>query len=233
MKRTLLFISLVSAQLCAHAAGSEEQRWAFDVFLDQQKIGYHTFVVSQDGDSKLVEIDAAFDVKVLFFNAYSYKHSNSERWQGDCLLTLQSETDDNGDQLAVTGSTQNDQFVVTAKGSEANVDACPMSFAYWNPAFLKASELINAQTGQLTPVKIQPTGSESLTVAGATVTADTYTVQLEDQLIRLWYAADDYRWLALETPARGNRVLRYQATSLPVSIAKSSLTVEQEHAMAY
>ncbi len=179
-----------------------------------------------------------FDVKVLFINAYSYKHNNSERWQGDCLLTLQSETNDNGDRLAVTGSTFDDQFVVTANtnatnNKEDNIDACPMSFAYWNPAFLGATELINAQTGKLTPVQIEATGSESVTVAGEPMTANTYTVMLDDQIIRLWYAADDYRWLALETPARGDRVLRYQATRVPAGGANPPHAAEQQHAMAY
>ena len=233
MLRTLLFVLLAGTHLCAHATPSEEQRWAFDVFLDKQKIGYHNFVVRQDGASKQVEIDAEFDVKILFINAYSYKHNNSERWQGDCLLSLRSETNDNGERLAVAGSTLDDQFIVTANNGEDNIDACPMSFAYWNPAFLRATELINAQTGKLTPVKIAATGSELVTVAGEPVTANTYTVMLEEQIIRLWYAADDYRWLALETPARGDRVLRYQATRVPAGNANPPHVLEQNHAMAY
>ena len=34
-----------------------------------------------------------------------------------------------------------------------------------------------------------------------------------------WYDAEDYRWLALEAPAKGNRIIRYEPVRLPASRA--------------
>lgn len=202
------------------------------MLLDQQKIGEHSFIVRQEqrndpmpttdttfpnpkGAGKTVEIDADFNVKFLFFNAYTYQHTNTEFWQGDCLVGLSSQTNDNGKNLEVEASTEDQQFVVKTKQDTNTFAACPMSFAYWNPALLEEDALVNAQTGKLEPVKVTELDSEQITVAGETLQANRYALELDEQTIQLWYAADDYRWLALETPAKGDRTLRYEATRLP------------------
>ena len=244
MIKTLLFIGFLSVCCFAQADHSAEQRWHFDVLMDQQKIGEHTFVVrpagsadagAQQGPAKQVEIDADFNVKVLFFNAYSYQHTNQESWQGNCLVALSSRTNDNGENIRVQAATENQQFVVRTSDTTETFPACPMSFAYWNPAFLSATRLINPQTGELLPVEVSPTGMEQVNIAGETLSANRYELKLEDQTIRLWYASDDYRWLALESPARGNRTLRYQATALPAPHQQQAIhsPTEHSHAMAY
>ncbi|XOV82672.1 MAG: DUF6134 family protein [bacterium] len=247
MLRTLVIASLLNLSAAAYAAAPDEQRWDFNVLLDEQKIGEHSFVVRRQpspehGLLKTVSIDADFNVKVLFFNAYSYQHSNRETWQGNCLVALESRTNDNGDNLQVQASTQARQFVVQTNAGTRTYETCPMSFAYWNPALLSAQALINAQTGELLPVEITALGSEKLEVAGQTIPAKHYALKMAEQTIALWYAADDYRWLALETKARGDRTLRYEATSLPAPISPPhqhahgesiAVPMEQTNAMAY
>ena len=222
MIKQLIITSLFTLAASAHATAPSEQRWDFNVLLDQQKIGQHSFVVRQEqsadkGMLQTVQIDADFNVKVLFFNAYSYQHTNTESWQGNCLVALTSRTNDNGEDLAVQASTRDQRFVVQTDSGTDTFAACPMSFAYWNPALLSADSLLNAQTGELVPVEITALGSEQITVAGEVLEANHYALTLEEQTIELWYAADDYRWLALETPARGDRTLRYEATALPAA----------------
>ena len=243
MIKQLVLTSLLSLAVTAQASTPVEQRWDFNVLLDQQKIGQHSFVVRHEqsadqGPLQTVEINADFNVKVLFFNAYSYQHTNTESWQGNCLVALSSQTNDNGEDLAVRASTQEQQFVVETNNGTDAFAACPMSFAYWNPALLSADSLINAQTGELVPVEITALGSETINVADEVLEANHYALTLEEQTIELWYAADDYRWLALETPAQGKRTLRYEATALPEANPQSPQHAshtpsEQTHAMAY
>ena len=58
---------------------------SFRVILDNKQIGHHTFKISEAGDTKVVDISANFDVKILFITAYSYLHRNTEIWQDGCL----------------------------------------------------------------------------------------------------------------------------------------------------
>ena len=57
-----------------------------------------------NGNGVALKSEAQFNVKFLFINAYSYSHKSDETWQGDCLQTITSSTDDNGEQYNVSGS---------------------------------------------------------------------------------------------------------------------------------
>lgn len=216
----LVVVSVAPGQAVAAAspgeAVDEEQSpdtgvWRFRVLLDDDDIGHHRFHVRRTGDRTEVEIDARFDVRFLFFTAYRYRHENQETWRDGCLVGMRSSTRDGGDDLAVRGAATGQTFTVSAGGSTREIEsACVRSFAYWNPDLLTAGKLLNAQTGEWVEASLEQRGEERVTVGGREVAAVRYNLVLEVGVISLWYAADDGRWLALEAPARGDRVLRYQ-----------------------
>ncbi len=199
----------------ARASFNEPLQWKFKVFLDDREIGFHDFTVREGNGTTEVAVDARFDVRVLFINAYRYRHRNAEVWADDCLLRIESATNDNGRQLAVSGGVEDTVFRLTANEVEVALDTCPMSFAYWNPRLLDAQQLLNPQTGEVQPVVVTPRGEERVRYGDETLRAVRYDLAVDGQEIRLWYGAEDYRWLALETPAKGNRLLRYEPVRLP------------------
>lgn len=215
-----LTLGLLATAPAASAAGGEDRTWRFRVFLDDREIGTHEFRVRRDEGLERVEIDARFDVRFLFINAYRYRHQNVEVWQNGCLQHIESQTDDNGDMLQVRGRTGADGFVVGgAEGDTVLDSACVSSFAYWNPEFLSARRLLNAQTGEYLPVTVEAAGEELLVVDGRELPARRFTVAMEDGRITLWYHRDNGQWLALESPTPGGRTLRYEPLLLPLEAA--------------
>jgi hypothetical protein len=83
-----------------------------------------------------------------------------------------------------------------------------MSFAYWDPRILRATRLLNSQTGELLPVSVAERGTERVNVAGRNVAATRHRLSAPNLQIDLWYA--DGRWVALEAPTPGGRTLRYE-----------------------
>ena len=195
----------------AVAMVDEPRTWNFAVHLDDSRIGYHRFdVLPADGGVEVV-IEARFDVKFLFFNAFQYRHSNREAWDGRCLERIESETRQNDRQFAVLGERRNGGFVVdTGEGAEA-LDACVMTFAYWNPEFLRQSRLLNPQSGEYLPVNVEPLGKQEVVVRGNTVVAHAYRVTARNTNLTVWYS-DDNEWLGLESVAKGGRIIRYELT---------------------
>ena len=61
---------------------SIEEQLDFRVFLNDNEIGYHSVQIRRTPQGAEVSVDASFDVKILFFNAFSYRHSAEERWNG-------------------------------------------------------------------------------------------------------------------------------------------------------
>tara|TARA_B110000444_G_C18643597_1_gene502637 strand:+ start:348 stop:737 length:390 start_codon:yes stop_codon:yes gene_type:complete len=82
--------------------------------------------------------EARFRVKLLFVNVFSYRHQNEEIWRDNCLASINAETLSNGTEFAVRGQAANEGFQVQAESSANKLPPCVMSFAYWNPEFLKS-----------------------------------------------------------------------------------------------
>lgn len=202
--RTLYFALFVATQ----AQAAQPQRWDFRVFLDDAPIGYHRFTMSENGIARELKSQARFDVKLLFINAYHYTHDATEQWQGNCLESLSARTDDDGKVLEVGVRREDGRMAISAPQGNNAVDGCVMTFAYWNPETLRQTRLVNAQTGEYTPVKIVAVGDETITVRGAAVATRRYRITGAKHPIELWYAAD--RWVALQSTVDGGRRLRYQ-----------------------
>lgn len=200
---------LAAALLPGLALANVEREWRFRVLLDGSEIGTHTFRVAERDGERRVDSDARFKVRLFFIDAYTYAHEARERWQGECLTGLESRTDDNGKRIAVRGAGDGARFEVERAGARARHPGCVMSFAYWNPAMLKQPQLLNVQTGELTDVRVEPLGEETLRVRGAPTSTRRYALHAPKVRIDLWYAAGE-SWVQLESRTESGRMLRYE-----------------------
>lgn len=208
---TLVSLILTSSIFATSSIATDNstQQWRFTVFLDDEEIGFHNFTVEDKDDQQLIYTNARFDVKFLFFTAYTYEHSNVERWQGQCLQKINAVTNDNGEQYSVAGESSADGFIVETQETKNIYSSCVKTFAYWDPSFLQTPLLLNSQTGKLVDVKVEDIGPGKVNVNGNDVAARQYRLLGDKLQIDLWYSEDD-RWLALQSLTEGGRTIRYQ-----------------------
>lgn len=206
----LLLALLVASDLMANAP-EDRHAWDFSVFLDDRKIGFHRFERRGDPERHEVSSEASFDVRFLFLNAFSYRHNNNEVWDGGCLERIESSTQQNGDRQSVTGTRDENGFILDTGNTQRSLDECVMTFAYWNPDFLEQQRLLNPQTGEYLPIEVQALGLRSLTVRGKAVPATGYRVVAKGTELTVWYS-ENLEWLGLESKAKGGRVIRYELT---------------------
>ncbi|MDH4072755.1 MAG: DUF6134 family protein [Gammaproteobacteria bacterium] len=205
----LLLVPVLSHAENAPAAETVTKEWNFRVYLDESEIGYHRFSLTESGDLLEVTTEADFRVRFLFITAYEYSHVNRETWRAGCLEAMRSSTDANGRKSSVVGQLGDGGFAVEASGERREAAGCVKSFAYWNPRFLEAPALLNAQTGELMPVLVEEVAIEPLEVRGETVPAQRFRLTARDLELDIWYSEDD-RWLALQSTVSGGRKLRYE-----------------------
>lgn len=217
----LLFLLILFPSICQ---ANEESSWQFEVLLDNKIIGEHQFTVTDTDLERTVVSAASFDVKVLFLNLYRYRHANTERWQGDCLRSIETTTDANGKSFAVSGETLESEFIITMLEQRNSLNGCVMTFAYWDRDFLEQPRLLNAQTGEYESVNVREPQED--TVRFNNVELPAYRVQLETKkgALSLWYGSEDNRWLALESITRDGRKLSYRPVKLPEVEMKSRLS---------
>lgn len=205
---TPLFLALLSAPVMAVSPGNVDT-WQFDVYLDDKKVGYHTFEVIDQGGEKTVESKAEFNVRFLFITAFRYNHRNTERWSDNCLVEFEAKTRANGKRIEVEGERTDNGFRVVRADDTTQLPRCVMSFAYWNPDFVRQSKLINPQSGEYLDVQIEQLQPETLQVRGESVAATPFRLTAEKVELTVWYSDND-EWLALESVAKGGRILRYE-----------------------
>lgn len=200
---------LLSLGLASLPAQADVRDWNFRVLLNDREIGTHRFTLTAEGEQReVITSQAQFNVRILFFDAYSYRHEAREVWSGGCLRSLNATTVTNGRLENVKAETLESGMVVDRERTREEHQGCVMSFAYWNPAILATRQLLNSQTGKLLPVNVLRRGAESVRVRGQNVLADRYRIDGPELHIDLWYAGQE--WVALEAPAAGGRQLRYE-----------------------
>lgn len=205
---------LLAATFATAAHAYPPQEWRFNVLLDSKPIGQHSFLLSLDERQQVLKSEADYQVKLLGFSAYRYQHQAVERWEGGCLREIEARTNDNGKTLTAKGRNTERGFSLDAPAGAQRLPGCVMSFAYWNPAILGQSRLLNAQNGEYHAVKVQPLGAETLALGGAEIAARRYRLVTDKFSIDLWYGTRN-QWLALETRTENGRLLRYELAAPP------------------
>ena len=207
----LLACSFTAAVPASANSTAPSRSWDFEVLLDGSPIGYHRFELVDDGEQRRLSSEAKFDVRFLFINAYRYRHNNTEVWSDGCLEQIESRTQANGKELSVFGERGDEAFVVDDGSGTSALRDCVMTFAYWNPEFLQQPRLLNPQCGEYLEVGVDRVGREPITVRGEEIDASVYRVTARGMELKLWYSPDD-EWLALESVAKGGRIIRYELT---------------------
>lgn len=186
-----------------------DRSWHFNVFLDDTPIGYHSYQLEESGKEYQLFIRAELDVKLLFFSVYTYLHENTEVWDGQCLVSLSSTTNDNGDMEYVTLHRFGSEMIIKSKQETKITDECVRSFAYWDPELLSTDKLLNAQNGQLIDVTFSHVGKEEVSLNGHDVVSDRYRLRGDNIEIDLWYS-ETMEWLALQSVTEDGYLLRYE-----------------------
>lgn len=188
------------------------KEWNFDVYLDKTRIGQHTFRLSEANE--LVS-QAKFNVKILFINAYQYKHDAVEQWKEGCLKRLDSSTLENDVMTKVSGKSGESQFVVDDGKAKQVLPNCPMTFAYWNQNIVKQTKLLNPQNAEWLDTRIVELGRETLDVKGNQVEALRYKLNASlagkaKLNIDLWYRVDNQEWVALKSITPEGYTINYK-----------------------
>lgn len=213
--------AMIALVLSVAATASSANKWSFEVSLDDRVVGSHEFLVTNNGGVTIVQSDAQFDVKVLFFTAFRYQHNSEEQWVDNCVARIDATTSSNGKIVDIEGRRIDNALQLNSAEADEPLVGCIQTFAYWNPSILDAKYLLNPQTGEYVEIDVAPLGQERVYYAGKNVDARSFLISNQDSdenkriNIKLWYSADTMQWLGLRSLVKGGRVLEYKALSGP------------------
>ncbi|MEM7226052.1 MAG: DUF6134 family protein [Pseudomonadota bacterium] len=210
---SILFVaaSLVLADsIGATLLGSEQI--AFKVYRDGEPLGRHEVAFREEDGMLHVEVDIELEVRLAFIPLFSYRHSNREVWKDGRLLSIETETDDDGERYWMRGLATENGFSVDGSSGRFLAPADVVPTSYWNPKTVESSPLLDTQYGRLVEVEAAPTGVEVVPVAGRDIEAQRYRLT-GDLTLDLWYTAEG-EWAKTTFEARGAEVT-YERQNLP------------------
>lgn len=235
-------IQTTYAPTCAHAllcalllyvasagpaiAAQERSRLAFDVYLDDSRVGSHSISFERIAEDRM-DVEIAIDLEVKFgpFTVFDYRHRNSTEWHNGRLHRMESRTDDNGDRFDVAVDRSAGELLVNATGLDpytTRPDILPTT--YWMASTVAQSQLINTQSGEQIDVEVREIGREDVPGPAGPIPATRYGMS-GDLDIDLWYD-DDGILVSLAFRARGYDVtyqLAERTDRLPVASALNNL----------
>lgn len=212
-RRSLILALPALAQLPAGVALAvvpPGNRLAFRVLRNDSQIGTHVLEFTRDRDRVVVRIAIDLSVRFLGFVAYRYHHRNLEVWNGDRLLSIDSETDRNGRPYWVRARAV--AHGIEVEGSDSGAYLAPAdtaSTSYWHARFLR-SQVIDTQGGRLLTTRIEPVAEEFVPVGATTRPARRFRVT-GDLALDIWYDADGV-WSGLLFRGEDGSTIRYERT---------------------
>lgn len=204
----VLLIMIVMMAIPASAAIPESNELRFQILRNGNPFGVHTvnFSETSEGYTK-VDIHIKMSVGAGPITLFNYEHFNTEIWDGNRLVSLSSETDDNGDDYFVNAKWKDGQFDIQSSSRNQKLDKPVFSSSYWHPTFVRQPQLLNSQKGNLDTIEIIDRVQENLTINKINYLTNRYTLRVNDEKeIKIWYDDATKEWMSLDFTIRGQNI---------------------------
>ena len=181
----------------------------FSILYKGHGIGTHAVSYSSATGEMLVKTEIHLEAKLAFFPAYAFSHRSEEAWRAGRLMSLISETVEQGDLLRVEGMATRQGFSVQSKGGPFVASATTLtSDDLWTPAMLEQAKVVDARRGDIIGVNARKVADELLVIAGGRVQATRYEFMTPDYAGSIWYDQANL-WVHGEFERDGSKV-QYQ-----------------------
>nr|WP_242480698.1 DUF6134 family protein [Rhodovibrio sodomensis] len=163
-------------------------RYRYTVLREGRPIGAHIRTLRQNGD--ILAVTTEIDLVVTLFSVplYSYRHTSVERWRGDTLVGLDSQTRKNGKEKRLQGVRDGDGPLVLEnhKGERRTFPESPLTTTLWHPRTPQAPQLLEVEDGWMKTNTTQDIGREAVRIGDTRQTARHYRLAGEVQR-DVWY----------------------------------------------
>ena len=184
-------------------------RIAFAMIRHGNDIGRHVLTFERDGDTMTVHVTVDAQVAFLSIPIVRYTHRATEIWNGDTLVSLNGQTNRNGDHQWMNAHRTDDGLAVLGSGTAPYIaPPSALGITYWNKHQLDVP-MIGMDDGILQRPKVAFRETENIPLAaGGTVAADHYNLS-GAFFADVWYDRSD-AWAGFSFPIADTSVIHYE-----------------------
>ncbi len=204
-RRTLLTSFLAGTAVCvlpryasaamATVLRTEAANQRFSVLYKDQRIGAHTVTFATETGQTRVTTEINLVVKALFFTVYAFNHRSEEIWSDERLMSLSSETVEDGETIQVKGAATPKGFRVVSKaGPFIAASGSLTSNSMWTETLVEQDLVIDAHHGGVIGVSVRKIADEQIAIAGRRIRTTRYRFITPNLAGSIWYD-DSSRWV--------------------------------------
>ena len=187
---TGVMLAAAHTAVAVSMAGLGKEKLAFTITRNGTPIGSHTYSFQRDGGRTTVNIKTDIDFRFLSLPLYRFRHESREIWEGDQLLRLVSNTNDNGSPVALDVRADGQVLKVDGQGEAVEVDSRAIPASLWNPVVVKRHRLLDTVNGAVLTTDVVDLGDEVLPVGGQSIPVRRYRLTGDYQR-DVWYDRRD------------------------------------------
>lgn len=212
ISRRALLVTMASATARPAAAAlpvPASNTLGFRLIRHGDDIGHHTATFGRIGDQLTVRIAVDALVTLVSIPLVRYTHRVVEVWSGETLLSLNGETDKNGEHEWVKAQRGPSGLEVTGSKTERYIAPEPAgSTSYWNKRVLDRP-MISLEDGVLLRPTVEARPPDTIALAsGRKIPAEHYNLSGPFK-VDLWYDQTD-TWAGMEVPIKDGSVVHYE-----------------------
>jgi hypothetical protein len=181
---------LATIALALPAAAESARTISYTILKEGEPIGKEVYDISQDGDRISVKLAVESKVRILFLD-FRYRHNRTELWDGERLLKLSADTDDDGARHHVEAASDGKGGVSLASdGKTIAVSADAFPLAMWRRNIVGHNTLFAVESDD-SPYRVafKDVGPETVSIGERKIECEHYAMT-GDVDRDLWYDAD-------------------------------------------
>ena len=147
------------------------------------------------GDRLIARTSVALEVRVAGLRVFRYSHEATETRRGEELVSLETETFDNGPTYKVSAVPAAGGLKLEGPDNNRTISTRSLSSnGVWHPGFIRAQQpVIDAERGRYETPRVEALGQRNITVMGTPRTATGHRMTVSYANGELWYdAAGDW-----------------------------------------
>ena len=185
------------------------QRIEFDIYRNNDLVGYHKVNVKKKGDNtKEIITDILIEVKILGIKVHTYKSYGVETYKNEELIEFKSKTQDGSDndycnikkisdgKYSFDGMTENKKYIyeLTEKFYPA---------LWWNHESLLSNNYVLGQGCRNLKTKITFLNKETKKINDKNEVVNSYNIKGDNLDINIGYTEKDLKWVDMKFTLKG------------------------------
>ena len=177
----------------------------YELFRNNQSIGYHKYNFIRDGDSLSIVSEVSFKITKLGVDLYKYFAKSEENYEKGIFKSYSSKTKQNKKDryVNITTDTTDKNLIINGSSYKGKADKEFIVGTWWNHDIIKAKAQISGISGRIIDQTVTFIGKEEVKIGNKNYKTLHFNFKSSDETLPdskklntdIWYEENTYLWV--------------------------------------